>query len=417
MENQVSLKSFFLSLSSLLDKGNRDISEHQLRTSYIAWKIGEKYGLDSIQLNHLIIASLIHDIGALTLEEKSSIYYSSLENEELHSYKGWYVLQKIPNFSEIANTVKHHHTSYKKLGENNILAQIINIADSLDRLIKTDIHLLVQKDKIIENIINNEDFHPKLKNIVIDITKPEKFWFDISDNNLLYHLNDSPICEIPVNKETMISLAYLIKDIVDFKSPFTVAHSNGVMYCALTLGEKLNFSQQDLETLVLAALFHDVGKITVPNNIIMKNGPLNHLEKSIMMQHPYYTYRFLKNAGYSKEIYYAASTHHEGLDGKGYPFKFDAQRLTELEKIMAVCDVFVALVEDRPYRKGMSMVNVEHILNDLSNSKLDKNYVKEILEIRFILIEGMKDINLMSKGEFEIFKEVIKIYRKFSKEL
>ncbi len=75
MNNNVNLKSFFLSLSELLDKGNKSISQHQLRTAYIAWKIGEKIDLSEIQLNNLLIAALVHDIGALSLEDKLNIYH------------------------------------------------------------------------------------------------------------------------------------------------------------------------------------------------------------------------------------------------------------------------------------------------------------------------------------------------------
>jgi chromosome segregation ATPase len=75
-------------------------------------------------------------------------------------------------------------------------------------------------------------------------------------------------------------LAFLIKDIVDFKSPFTVSHSNAVMYCAYTLGKILNFGEHELNNLVLSALLHDVGKLTVPTAIIMKNGALTKLEKA-----------------------------------------------------------------------------------------------------------------------------------------
>lgn len=411
MNNNVNLKSFFLSLSELLDKGNKSISQHQLRTAYIAWKIGEKIDLSEIQLNNLLIAALVHDIGALSLEDKLNIYHSEAEDIFLHSYQGWYVLQKINGFSEIANAVKYHHTSYKELGDNEILAQIINISDYIDRLLSNSQVFLMQKDFVIEAVTTNENLHPKLKNIILTIANPEKFWFDLNSDNIINILFQAPICEKKLEDDLIKSLAFLIKDIVDFKSPFTVSHSNAVMYCAYTLGKILNFGEHELNNLVLSALLHDVGKLTVPTAIIMKNGALTKLEKAIMMQHPYYTYRFLKNAGYSKNIYYPAASHHEGLDGKGYPFKFSAKNLNISEKLLAVCDIFVALVEDRPYRKGMSLESVEKILRDLCNFKLDKDYVELILKHKLELIQGIKDMEIMHKGEYEIFKNILKTYK------
>lgn len=412
MANAVSYKSFFLSLSLLLDKGNKDIADHQLRTAFIAWKIGEQCELNLNQLSNLIIGALVHDIGAIDLEEKSDIYLTKYEDIDVHSYKGWYILQKVPNFLEVANAVKYHHRSYKELGDTYLLSQIINISDNFERLIRRDKNILEQKDEILDILIKSQDLHPKLKNILSEISEPEEFWFDLEDNNLLLHFNEAPISEKIVSKEVMISLAFLIKDIVDFKSPFTVAHSNAVMYCAYTMGMELGYDEDDLDDLVLAGLFHDVGKLMIPTSIIMKNGPLTKLEQSIMKQHPYYTYRFLKIAGYSKQIYFGASTHHEGLDGKGYPFRFGDKKLSEFEKLMAVCDVFVALTEDRPYRKGLSKDSVEKILLDMTGSKLDGKYVGMILEVYDKLIFGMKEILTIYQIEYNDFIKILDKYKK-----
>lgn len=410
MLNQVSLKSFFLSLSSLLDNGDKSISNHQLRTAFIAWKIGKNYGLNLSEMNNLIIASLVHDIGVLSIEEKLEIDLSKLEEKIFHSYKGWYILQKVPEFMVIADSVKYHHTSYKKLGDKQIIAQIINISDNLERLINRDNHILEQKDRILETLTNDEHLHPEMKKIVLEIGSPERFWFDLVNENLLSHFYDVPICDKLVSKELMKSLSFLIKDIIDFKSPFTVAHSTAVMYCAYTLGAQLGYSEDDLDDLAIAGLLHDVGKLTVPSNILMKNGALSHLEKAVIMQHPYYTYRFLKEAGYSKKIYYAASCHHEGLDGNGYPFKFDTNRLSEFSKIMAVCDVFVALFEDRPYRKGLSRETIEKILGDLSGTKLDEDLVEKILKLYEPITDGLKQMSIMYKAEYEIFQKILETY-------
>lgn len=410
MSSQVSLKSFFLSLSSLLDNGDKALSNHQLRTAFIAWKIGKNYGLNSSDMNNLIIASLVHDIGALSIEEKLEVAFSKFEEKAFHSYKGWYVLQKVPGFMEIADSVKYHHTSYKKLGDSQIIAQIINISDNLERLIKRDRHILEQKNEILETLINDEHLHPKLRKIIENIGIPEKFWFDLLSENTLSHFNELPICNNPISKEMMNSLSFLIKDIIDFKSPFTVAHSTAVMYCAYSLGNKLGYEEAKLEELAIAGLLHDVGKLTVPSKLLMKNGALNTLERAIIMQHPYYTYRFLKEAGYSREIYHAASCHHEGLDGKGYPFRFQTNKLSEFSKIMAVCDVFVALFEDRPYRKGLSKESIEKILMDLSGNKLDKNLVLSLLELYQPLTSGLNQMTLMYKAEYEIFQKILEKY-------
>lgn len=410
MAIRVSLKSFFLSLSSLLDNGDNGISNHQLRTTFIAWKIGESYGLDALAMNNLIIASLIHDIGALSPEEKEDVYLSKFEEKNLHSYQGWYILQKVPTLAIVADSVKYHHTSYKMLGDKQIIAQIINISDSLEREIDKKINILEQKDRILDILMKDENLHPTLKKIVLDLGNPEKFWFDLIYVNLLTYFENAPISHEYVSKEIITSLSFLIRDIIDFKSPFTTAHSIAVMYCAYNLGVELGYCEEDLDNLALAGLLHDVGKITVPTKILMKNGPLTTLEKSVVKQHPYYTYRFLKEAGYSRQIYYGASCHHETLDGNGYPFKFDGDKLSEFSKVMAVCDVFVALFEDRPYRKGLSRETIEKIFADLADVKLDRNLINKLLELYDPLTSGLNQMNMMYKAEYEIFQNVLAKY-------
>lgn len=131
------------------------------------------------------------------------------------------------------------------------------------------------------------------------------------------------------------------------------------MYCSSYLAEKEKVSKNRFMKFSIAGLLHDVGKLTVPNSIIMKKGALSLRERVIMSQHPYYTYRFLKNAKYSKEICLSSACHHERLDGLGYPFKFQSSRIDLLQRIVAVSYVFVALFEDRPYRKHFYKISIE----------------------------------------------------------
>ncbi len=117
----------------------------------------------------------------------------------------------------------------------------------------------MQKDFVIEAVTTNKNLHPKLKNIILTIANPEKFWFDLSSDNIISIFSQDPISEKKLEDDLIKSLAFLIKDIVDFKSPFTVSHSNAVMYCAYTLGKILNFGEHELNNLALSALLHDVG--------------------------------------------------------------------------------------------------------------------------------------------------------------
>ena len=406
MNSKVSLKSFFLTLSSLLDIGNSELVYHQIKTAFIAWRLGLELKLNDEQMNSLLIASLVHDIGAISLEEKIHLKHSVSDVENNHTFKGWYILKQVPNFENISEAVKYHHTSYKILNDNQILAQIINLSDKIEKLIISNVPILEQTKHILNTIKLDEDLHPMLIDSVLKIGGVEKYWLDLSNKNILSFFEKAPIDSSELSEKMLLSLSFLIKDIIDFKSPFTVSHSLGVMHCSSYLAKKEGVSSESLKEFAIAGLLHDVGKLTVPNSIIMKEGALTARERATMSQHSYYTYRFLKDAKYSKEICLSAACHHERLDGSGYPFKFESNKIGLLQRIMAVCDVFVALFEDRPYRKGLSRVSIEHIMYNLSPQKLDKYLVDKLLENYHSLNIELREINNINNARYAEIQQI-----------
>lgn len=372
----VTIKDFFLSLSTLLDVANKELSRHQLRTAFIAWKIGDQFGLKEKELNEVIIASLVHDIGALSLEEKVQLHSSIFEELDIHCIRGWYIVKKIDGFKNIANSIRYHHADYTILKDNYILAQIINLADFIERMIDRDKYLLHQVDDISQLIQNNigTKFNPSVVNSYNNLKIHESFWFDLDNPNLKDIIKDSPLSSELLSSHTTIQLSMLIRDIIDFKSPFTVRHSTAVMIVTEFIAKILDLSKPIVDDLKLAGLMHDIGKLVVPTNIIMKNGPLTKEEMSIMKQHPYYTSVFLRSAHYPNNICEYASFHHENFKGTGYPFGLNNYKLDSGSRIIAISDIFVALSEDRPYRQALSKNEIKKIFD-----KFDKNSVDEII--------------------------------------
>ncbi|WDC84685.1 HD domain-containing protein [Caloramator sp. mosi_1] len=103
----------------------------------------------------------------------------------------------------------------------------------------------------------------------------------------------------------------------------------------------------------IAALLHDIGKLSIPNSILDKNGKLTPDEMQIMRSHTYYTRFILSKIEGFEEITEWASNHHEKLNGRGYPLGLVADELSLESRIMAICDIYEALTADRPYRAGM----------------------------------------------------------------
>ena len=136
-----------------------------------------------------------------------------------------------------------------------------------------------------------------------------------------------------------------------------------------------------VQKMYLAGALHDIGKMAVGNEILEKPDKLTDDEFSKMKNHAGYTYLILSEVNDFEDIRDWAAFHHEKLNGKGYPFGKTADELNEQERMMACVDIYQALTEDRPYKKGLSHEKTCDILDDMSQKDfIDLDISKTIRE-------------------------------------
>jgi len=160
-------------------------------------------------------------------------------------------------------------------------------------------------------------------------------------------------------------------EVVDAKSHFTFRHSVGVTDVASEIGNAMGLNPVRKQLLHRAALLHDLGKLRVPNSILDKPGKLESTEWAIMQEHPALTTAILRRVKQFHELAYVAGAHHEKLDGSGYPDRLRAEDLPLEARILAVADIYGALVEDRPYRAGFSPEQALSIMKRDAPVKID----------------------------------------------
>lgn len=129
-------------------------------------------------------------------------------------------------------------------------------------------------------------------------------------------------------------------------------HSLSVGWYACALAVKMGLKERQLNKIFQAGLFHDVGKIRIPNKILNKKGSLTHSEYLLIQKHPVYSWDILGENGFSSEVLKAVLHHHERYDGTGYPKGLKGEEIPLLSRILAVVDAFDAITRDRPYRQG-----------------------------------------------------------------
>lgn len=158
---------------------------------------------------------------------------------------------------------------------------------------------------------------------------------------------------LPVDDDYLDDIAAAFADVIDAKSPFTAGHSHRVMLFADMIAEELGVDDVHRRRLRRAALLHDMGKLGVSNSILDKPGRLDEGEWAAVRRHPTLGRRVLNRVPILRHAAVVAGTHHERLDGRGYPDGLGAADLGLDSRIATVADVFDALSAERPYRNAM----------------------------------------------------------------
>lgn len=199
----------------------------------------------------------------------------------------------------------------------------------------------------------------------------------------------------------ILNISKLFRDLIDFKSPFTATHTTGVSASAEMISEYFGLTQSELQNMEIAGNFHDLGKLIIPNNILEKPGKLTKEEFEIIKCHTYYSYQVINSVPGLGTIAEWAAYHHEKLDGSGYPFHYENNMLTSASRIMMVADIYTAVSEDRPYRKGMTK---DEIFNIFKNIIAKKHLNKRIVEILFDNYERIDEqTRAIQKASYEFY--------------
>lgn len=402
--------SFIKAMSKALELSSNGISKHHRRTAIIARYIGMGLGISQSQLQILIYAALLHDIGAAAdWDEKHFIAHADTNDLVFkHAEAGYCILKDSARLSILAEPIRYHHDRF--CGGNPsglvgkeipLLSRIIHVADRMEVQIEDSQHIFSQRAGIVAELEKADFFDPEIIKVVKDVGQVDAFWLDLVNNDyvnnfmntlqffekLLFDLND------------MIGIAEMFAKVVDATSPFTATHSNNVAKVSRELARIMGFSEGESQEFYLAGLLHDLGKLAIPNKILNKKGKLSEEEYEAIKQHPYYSYRIMEEVDGFQTIAAWVGTHHEKLDGSGYPFHFKAAQISFGSRVLAVADIYCALIESRPYRQSMTSEQAIAVMNEMVlENKVDANIVNVVREHSALFYEmietrASKDIN------------------------
>ena len=188
------------------------------------------------------------------------------------------------------------------------------------------------------------------------------------------------------DKNQELERAYLdtigiLRQTVEAKDPYTRGHSDRVSEYSVLIGKKLGLDENTLHILKIGGLFHDIGKIGIPDSILLKESKLSDEEYSQIKNHPMIGVHMLGDAAIFTDILPIVKHHHERYDGRGYPSQLVGDDIPYVARIAAVADTFDAMTSKRSYRNSLPIDVVRAEIERCSGTQFDPNIAKVFLDI------------------------------------
>jgi HD-GYP domain-containing protein (c-di-GMP phosphodiesterase class II) len=195
---------------------------------------------------------------------------------------------------------------------------------------------------------SGEWFDPELVDALASFRFDTRFWASLKNPDV--SAVEPPDHVLTADEARLDQIAEGFAAVIDAKSPWTHEHCDRVCALATGMAQLMGFDELALRQLRRAALLHDLGKLSISNRILDKPGPLTDEERARFREHPLLAEQILGRVASFVELAVVASAHHERLDGSGYPRGLAGDALTMPMRVLAVADVYEALISDRPYR-------------------------------------------------------------------
>jgi len=231
---------------------------------------------------------------------------------------------------------------------------------------------------------------------------------EFRENNLykrhLQELVDSKTSEMKYLQEEKIvnykHTLYALVDLVEQRDTYTGGHSTRVAKYAKLIAEQMGFDAKICEELYEAAMLHDIGKIAIPDSILLKPGSLNQLEYKLIQEHVNIGYKILKKVPMFKNIANIVKLHHERFDGSGYPDGLKGDEISVYAMIMGVADTFDAMTTRRIYKARMTSEGALEEIQSLS----EKTFPKDVVDAAIIALDHIaidENINQLPISDLE----------------
>lgn len=411
--NDVYLLDLIQGISGTLDYVSSEVNGHHKRVGFACTSMAKALDLTPDDTGDLLLAALLHDIGAFALDVQLDGLDFDTDLTE-HSFMGHKLLCRHELLRRPAEIVQYHHTPWQELKEIDhdetvkLLANVINIIDRIDILNTID-QRAHDREHIIETVsgYTHTIYEPGLVDALKGMADSDAFWHLLNDDKTPINLTmPADLNKRLIPHDQLLDFSRFFSHIIDFRSRHTATHSQGVAETAVQLARMASMDETDQLRMRLAGNLHDIGKLSVPITLLNKPAPLEEDEFAIMKKHAEAGDTLLNSVSGLETIADWAAQHHERLDGSGYPKGLEDDQIPLGSRILAVADVCTAILEDRPYRRGMEKSEACETLQTMADDGLlDKDIIHMTIS-NFDRIDAVRHmVQSRALAEFQRFNE------------
>ena len=402
--HEIALSELIGALSGALDIGEGESPGHAVRSCLIGMRLADELGLGATARSDLFYALLLKDAGCSANSAHMAALFGADDQEAKRTSKlvdwsrpmsafVWSLKTVAPDGSlserverlrairneghvtrSLMNARCHRGAEIaRKLGFSEVTAEAIRALDEhwdghgqplglggseiplaarIMCLAQTvDVFQVARGVNVAYRVAAKRDgqwFDPMLVEALRSFRADEWFWASLVRPDVT--AVEPPDRVMTADEDRLDRIAEGFAGVIDAKSPWTHAHCDRVCAIATGMATVLGFDEPAVRELRRAALLHDIGKLSISNRILDKPGPLNQAEQTRFKEHVLLTERILRRVPSFDGLAAIASAHHERLDGHGYPRGLAAEDLTMPMRVLAVADVYEALISERPYR-------------------------------------------------------------------
>ncbi len=391
---EAELHHIIYALSDALDLVGVDDVAHGKRVGVMASACAQALGWPAAGCEFMFELGMLHDIGvSSTRMHRQLVAEFDAEGAQEHTVLGQQLLLGFAPLAKMALPIRYHHTRWEQLQtlalpqDVALQANLIYLTDRVDTLAAPHYAshaVLFHADSIRAEIARRAEkyFAPPLVHAFMEVSHTEAFWLRLEpraiDQCLQQQLAHAQ--PIPASGAEIRQVADLFARIVDAKSPFTAEHSHGVARLARLLGQHMGLNAEQCEKIEVAGLLHDLGKLRVPDEILEKPGVLDAHERQVIHTHSFESFQILRSILGFEEVALWAAYHHEEPGGSGYPFHVDGGSLPLAARILRVADIFQAMVQNRPYRTGLSAAAALDFMRGLQAQGRIEGCILDVLE-------------------------------------